>query len=92
MRTYILNQLLLDNIFDSWHGQDGECDCRKPLVGSLFQVAEKYGINIQQKFLIGDRWKDIKGSKTAFIDYQYNESLCFQPDYTATSIQKVLDF
>ena len=90
MHKYLLNQLPLDDIFVCWHGQDGECDCRKPLSGLLSQAAAKYGIDFQQSFLIGDRWKDIEagkkvGCKTIFLDYQYNELLHSQPDFTTTS-------
>ena len=90
MHKYLLNQLPLDDIFVCWHGQDGECDCRKPLSGLLSQAAAKYGVDFQQSFLIGDRWKDIEagkkvGCKTIFLDYQYNELLHSQPDFTTTS-------
>jgi D-glycero-D-manno-heptose 1,7-bisphosphate phosphatase len=92
MHTYLLNQLPLDDIYVCWHGQDGECDCRKPLPGMLFQAAQDWQINIEKSFMIGDRWRDVDigyaaGCKTIFIDYQYDESLNYQPDYTATSIR-----
>ena len=38
MHTYLVNKLPLDDIFVCWHGQDGECDCRKPLPGMLLQA------------------------------------------------------
>ena len=90
MHTYLLNQLPLDDIYVCWHGQDGECECRKPSSGMLVQAEKKYGIDFKQSYLIGDRWKDIDagksaGCKTIFIDYQYNELLRSQPDYTTTS-------
>ncbi|SVE45152.1 uncharacterized protein METZ01_LOCUS498006, partial [marine metagenome] len=90
MHTYLLNQLPLDDIYVCWHGQDGECECRKPSSGMLSQAAEKYGVDFQQSYLIGDRWKDIDagkkvGCKTIFLDYQYNELLHSQPDFTTTS-------
>ena len=90
MHAYLLNQLPLDDIYVCWHGQDGECECRKPSSGMLFQAEKKYGIDFKQSYLIGDRWKDIDagksaGCKTIFIDYQYNELLRSQPDYTTTS-------
>ena len=90
MHDFLLNHLPLDVIYVCWHGQDGECDCRKPLSGLLSQAAAKYGVDFQQSFLIGDRWKDIEagkkvGCKTIFLDYQYNELLHSQPDFTTTS-------
>ena len=93
MHSFLKNQLPLDEIFVCWHGQDGECECRKPLPGMLIQAAEKYDVDFQQSFLIGDRWKDIEAGKTAgcktiFLDYHYNELLRSQPDFTATSTRK----
>jgi D-glycero-D-manno-heptose 1,7-bisphosphate phosphatase len=92
MHTYLLNQLPLDDIYVCWHGQDGECDCRKPLPGMLFQAAQDWQIDLEKSFMIGDRWRDVDigyaaGCKTIFIDYQYDETLNYKPDYTATSIQ-----
>ena len=92
MHSFLLKKLPLDDIYVCWHGQDGECDCRKPLPGMLFHAAKKYGINLQQSYLVGDRWKDIDagesaGCKTIFIDYHYDEPLHFQPNYKTNSIK-----
>jgi D-glycero-D-manno-heptose 1,7-bisphosphate phosphatase len=92
MHTYLLNQLPLDDIYVCWHGQDGECDCRKPLPGMLFQAAQDWQIDLEKSFMIGDRWRDVDigyaaGCKTIFIDYQYDETLNYKPDYTANSIR-----
>ena len=97
MHSFLKNLLPLDDIFVCWHGQDGECECRKPLPGMLTQAAEKYGIDFQQSYLIGDRWKDIEAGKTAgcktiFLDYHYNELLRSQPDFTATSTRKASEW
>ena len=97
MHSFLKNQLPLDDIFVCWHGQDGECECRKPLPGMLIQAAEKYGIDFQQSYLIGDRWKDIEAGKTAgcktiFLDYHYNELLRSQPDFTTNSTQEATEW
>ena len=97
MHSFLKNLLPLDDIFVCWHGQDGECECRKPLPGMLIQAAEKYGIDFQQSYLIGDRWKDIDAGKTAgcktiFLDYHYNELLRSKPDFTATSTRKASEW
>ena len=91
MHAFLLDQLPLDVIYVCWHAQDGECDCRKPLPGLLFQAEHDWHIDLKKSFIIGDRWRDINagfaaGCKTVFIDYQYDESLKYQPDYTAKSI------
>ena len=35
------------------------CDCRKPEPGLLYQAREKYGLNLSDCFVIGDRWSDM---------------------------------
>ena len=97
MHLFLKKTLPLDDIFVCWHGQDGECDCRKPLPGMLLQASEKYGIDFGKSFMVGDRWKDIEAGKTAgcktiFLDYHYNELLRSQPDYTATSTRKASEW
>ena len=91
IHSFLLEELPLDEIYVCWHGQDGDCDCRKPLPGMLSQAAEKYGINLKESFLIGDRWKDIDagmsaGCQTIFIDHGYNETLRQTPNYQTNSI------
>ena len=97
MHSFLKNQLPLDDIFVCWHGQDGECDCRKPLPGMLLQASEKYGIDFGKSFMIGDRWRDVNvgytaGCKTIFIDYQYDEPLHSQPDYITISIKDAAEW
>ena len=92
MHTFLKRNLPLNDIFVCWHGIDGECECRKPLPGLLFQASKKWNIDLKKSLIIGDRWRDIDsghaaGCKTIFIDYKYDEELNIQPDYSATSIQ-----
>ena len=91
IHSFLLEELPLDEIYVCWHGQDGDCDCRKPLPGMLSQAAEKYGINLKESFLIGDRWKDINagmsaGCQTVFLDHGYKETLRQTPTYQTNSI------
>ncbi len=68
-----MNKLLLkedaviDDIFYCPHHPDAiipeykaNCNCRKPLPGMLFKAKEKYDINLDESFVIGDMDRDIK--------------------------------
>jgi D-glycero-D-manno-heptose 1,7-bisphosphate phosphatase len=95
MHTVLKKQLPLDDFYVCWHGEDGECDCRKPLPGMLIQAANKYRINLRKSYLIGDRWKDIEagnsaGCKTYFIDYNYAEILTINYDYRVKSLSEAV--
>jgi len=70
--------LPLDNFFVCPHDDSDQCDCRKPLPGLLLRAANKYDIDMQRSFMVGDRWRDVEagasaGCATIWIDYGYRE-------------------
>lgn len=74
----LAKQLPIDDFFVCYHDDDDRCECRKPFPGLLLEARRKYRINMEQSFLIGDRWRDIDagaaaGCRTVLIDYGYNE-------------------
>jgi D-glycero-D-manno-heptose 1,7-bisphosphate phosphatase len=40
-----------------------DCDCRKPKPGMIYQAMEKYDIDLENSYMIGDRYKDIVFAK-----------------------------
>jgi D-glycero-D-manno-heptose 1,7-bisphosphate phosphatase len=52
------------------------------------QAAEKYGLDLLQSWIVGDRWKDIAAGRSTglisiFVDYHYAESYEGNPaDFT----------
>jgi D-glycero-D-manno-heptose 1,7-bisphosphate phosphatase len=67
------------------------CSCRKPQPGMLFRAAKKWGIDLADSFMVGDRWRDVDcgvaaGCRTIFIDWGYAEPLKQQPDFRATDL------
>jgi len=71
-------ELGLDDLLTCYHDDADECDCRKPRPGLIHQASKQYGIDLQNSYLIGDRWRDIDagtsaGCKTILIDYGYRE-------------------
>ena len=78
MNALIQSRLSLQEIFVCYHDDMDNCDCRKPKPGLILQAAKKYGIDLSQSWMVGDRWKDIAagravGLKTIFVNYQYAE-------------------
>ena len=79
INTMILSRLPLREIFVCYHDDVDNCDCRKPKPGLILRAAEKYGLDLSQSWMVGDRWKDIAagraaGLKTIFVDYHYAET------------------
>ena len=61
----------------------------------LKELAHQYGTDLNQSFLIGDRWRDIgagenAGCKTIFIDYAYMEVNPFVPTWTVKSFVEAI--
>lgn len=41
------------------HDDKDNCNCRKPKTGLLEQAKEKYNLNLNECYVIGDRWSDM---------------------------------
>lgn len=83
--------LPLDDIKICCHLDTDGCTCRKPKPGMLLEAAREQGINLNQSFMVGDRWRDVSagkaaGCQTIFIDYGYAEPLETPPDFVVTSL------
>jgi len=40
-----------------------DCDCRKPKPGMVLKAKDQYNINLEQSFMIGDRYSDVQFGK-----------------------------
>ena len=72
------------------------CDCYKPKPGMILKIKNRWKINLEKSFVIGDRWRDIgagkaAGCKTIFIKRKYNIidlTLC-KPNYTVKNLNNM---
>jgi D-glycero-D-manno-heptose 1,7-bisphosphate phosphatase len=98
MHEILRATLPIDVIKVCTHGHDGECECRKPKPGMLFDSAKELTIDLSKSYMVGDRWKDIDcghacGCTTLFIDYEYTgERLRQQPDAIVRDIGEAADW
>jgi D-glycero-D-manno-heptose 1,7-bisphosphate phosphatase len=82
-----------------WHAgaeRDDPCDCRKPEPGMVLRAAKALDLDLNQSFLIGDRWRDVDcghraGCRTVFIDRDYSEELRQPPDWTVKSFGQAVE-
>jgi len=87
MHQRLRTGLALDEIKVCYHSDGDGCECRKPKPGMLLQAAREFGIDLEQSFMVGDRWRDIAAGQAAgcvnfFIDYGYGEKRP-EPPYMA---------
>jgi D-glycero-D-manno-heptose 1,7-bisphosphate phosphatase len=87
MHERLRNELALDDIKVCCHDDADACQCRKPKPGMLLEAARELSIDLEQSFMVGDRWRDVEagqaaGCATFFIDYGYGEKRP-EPPYIA---------
>ncbi len=74
------HNVILDDIYFCPHHPDftGPCDCRKPKPGMILKAKEKYTINLDNSYLVGDTLNDIEAGikancKTVLVLTGYGE-------------------
>ena len=56
------------DVFFCPHGPKSTCKCRKPQPGMLLEARDKYGINMENSWVIGDKEADIKAANAAGVN------------------------
>jgi D-glycero-D-manno-heptose 1,7-bisphosphate phosphatase len=79
------------------HDDADNCGCRKPKPGLTLQAAERHGIDLSRSFTVGDRWRDVEagrnaGTRTVFVDRDYDEPLTVSPDATVGGLQEASEW
>ena len=80
INNFLKKEVRLDDVFVCYHDDRDNCNCRKPKPGMIISLAKKWGINLEDSFLIGDNWKDMEsgkaaGCRTILIDKLYNKTV-----------------
>jgi len=61
------NDIKILDIFHCPHSPESNCKCRKPKPGMLLAAKDKYNIDMQNSWLIGDKEDDIIAAKNSDI-------------------------
>ena len=91
---YILESLPLEKIYTCYDYSNNN-PLRKPKPGMIFELRKKYHLNLEDCWVVGDRWKDIDagntaGCQTIFLDYGYDETLKSSPDYVISDLRQLI--
>jgi D-glycero-D-manno-heptose 1,7-bisphosphate phosphatase len=70
------------------------CDCRKPSPGMLRQAAQRWDVDLERSFVVGDRWRDIDagraaGCYTVLIERAYSK--CTTAHACASTLPEAVD-
>ena len=68
----------VDKIYYCPHLDEDNCNCRKPKPGMLLQAENEFGIDLNNSFVVGDRFVDVDagknaGAKTVLVKTGYGE-------------------
>jgi D-glycero-D-manno-heptose 1,7-bisphosphate phosphatase len=72
LTQWMLNQFFTKNIsilgtYYCPHGPESICSCRKPMPGMFFEARDKFNINMEESWMIGDSETDIEAAINAGI-------------------------
>lgn len=89
-------RLPLDAIYCCYHDDPDGCDCRKPRPGMLISAAERFGLELSDSYLVGDRWKDVEagrrvGCTTILLEASYSEAARSRPDHVVADLPAAVD-
>lgn len=65
MNDLVRRELEVDDVKVCFHVREHECACRKPKAGMLLESAIEWEIDLQNSFMIGDRFSDLQAGKLA---------------------------
>ena len=73
INKWMLNQFLKNDVsildtFHCPHGPKSNCSCRKPKPGMFIEAKNKYNINMDNSWMIGDKETDIEAANLAGIN------------------------
>jgi D-glycero-D-manno-heptose 1,7-bisphosphate phosphatase len=96
INEHLAQELNLNHFYTCFHDDPDNCECRKPKPGLLLQAARDLRIDLNQSFMIGDRWRDVEAGNKAgcisyFIDYNYEEARPIEPYFSVSSLQEAIE-
>ena len=87
INSVLREKVTVDAVYVCPHDNDDACPCRKPKPGMLLAAARDLNLDLDlnQSFMVGDRWSDIAagqgaGCRTVYIDSGYQERGAEAPD------------
>lgn len=94
MHDFVKQHLPVDDVLLCLHDDADNCRCRKPKPGMLTGAAEKWNIDLNASFVIGDQWKDVEAGKkagciTILLDCFYNKNV--ECDYRLSGLRSALN-
>jgi D-glycero-D-manno-heptose 1,7-bisphosphate phosphatase len=79
------------------HKSNEGCACRKPNTGMIDEILVDYDIDLENSWLVGDKWSDIELAKnvgvgkSVYVENGYEYKSNIKPDFTIRKITELKD-
>jgi D-glycero-D-manno-heptose 1,7-bisphosphate phosphatase len=96
VNDFLENHLELDLVKVAFGNKEEDPQKYKPGPGMLIEAASELNIDLENSYMVGDRWRDIgagknAGCKTILIETQSIEDVKFEPDFRVRNLIDLLD-
>ena len=96
INNFLMDHLDLDLVKVVYQTDVEEPGRYKPAPGMLFEARNELNLNLEESFMVGDRWRDVDagknaGCKTILLKSHSIEDLKSKPDYEIDSLAELLD-
>jgi D-glycero-D-manno-heptose 1,7-bisphosphate phosphatase len=97
INALLRQEISVDAVYVCHHDNQDECPCRKPKPGMLLAAGRDLNLDLNQSFMVGDRWTDIAagqsaGCRTVYIDCRYQEQGARDPDHVVGNPVEALEW
>jgi D-glycero-D-manno-heptose 1,7-bisphosphate phosphatase len=65
MNQVVIRELGIDAVLVCPHDDADDCVCRKPKPGLLLEAMDRFDIDRDRSFMVGDRWRDVSAGRAA---------------------------
>ncbi len=87
MKVYETSGIIIDDLYFCPHHENGsvepyniKCSCRKPDLGMVVKGVEKFDVDINKSFMVGDKDSDILLAKNSGLRSFYVENSMYEHD------------
>lgn len=93
IKTFDQRGIKISEVYHCPHGPQDNCDCRKPNAKMLQQGIEKYKLDVENSWMIGDKPSDMEAALKAGIanTIYVNFTTCKSAKYNAKTILDIID-
>jgi D-glycero-D-manno-heptose 1,7-bisphosphate phosphatase len=96
INNFLMEHLELDLIKVVYKTEGEEPDRYKPAPGMIFEACNELNLDLENSFMVGDRWRDIDAGKNAncktiLLKSQTIENMKSKPDFEIESLTELLN-